>query len=208
MSLIQKLKAYLDDAFKIKDLGELGYFLGIEARRNEAGLNLCQRKYALDILTETGFLECKPASSPMVPGLRLYHGDGELLTDIGSYRRLVSRLLYLTATRPDIAYVVQQLSQFVDAPTNKHISAAHHVLRCIKRAPGQGIFYPKGEALQLNMFSDSDWATCSETRRSITGFCIFFGDALISWKSKKQTTVSRSSSQAEYRVLVLRNLKD
>ncbi|XP_019168354.1 PREDICTED: uncharacterized protein LOC109164055 [Ipomoea nil] len=185
VSLIQKLKAYLDAAFKIKDLGELGYFLGIEAQRNDAGLNLCQRKYALDILAETGFLECKPASSPMVPGLHLCHGDGEPLTDSSSYRRLVGRLLYLTATRPDIAYATQQLSQFVDAPTDKHMRAAHRVLRYIKQAPGQGIFFPRTEAMQLNVFSDSDWATCSETRRSITGYCIFLGESLISWKSKK-----------------------
>ncbi|XP_019151797.1 PREDICTED: uncharacterized protein LOC109148508 [Ipomoea nil] len=149
ISQIQNLKMYLDNAFKIKDLGELGYFLGIEARSSDTGLNLCQCKYAMDILTETGFLECKPASSPMVPGIHLCHGDSEPFANIGSYRRLVGRLLYLTATRPDIAYAIQQLSQFFDSPTVKHMQAAHHVLRYIKRAPGQGIFYPKGEATQL-----------------------------------------------------------
>ncbi|XP_019158040.1 PREDICTED: uncharacterized protein LOC109154767 [Ipomoea nil] len=104
INLIRELKHYLDDAFKIKDLGELGYFLGIEARRDETGLNLCQMKYALDILAEAGFLECKPASTPMVPGQLLSPKDGELLSDFCSFRRLVGQLLYLTSTRPDIAY--------------------------------------------------------------------------------------------------------
>nr|GMC53132.1 uncharacterized protein LOC109183966 [Ipomoea batatas] len=132
LQMIGDLKHFLDDAFKIKDLGELGYFLGIEAKLDDSGLNLCQRKYALDILTEAEFLECKPVNTPMVPGYHLQHGDGGPLTDTSSYRRLVGRLLYLTATRPDIAYAVQQLSQFIDAPTDKHSSAAHRVLRYIK----------------------------------------------------------------------------
>ncbi|XP_019186505.1 PREDICTED: uncharacterized protein LOC109181210 [Ipomoea nil] len=166
ISQIQNLKMYLDNAFKIKDLGELGYFLGIEARSSDTGLNLCQCKYAMDILTETGFLECKPASSPMVPGIHLCHGDSEPFANIGSYRRL-------------------------------------RIMSCdISNEPlGRASFYPKGEATQLNVFSDSDWAICSESRRSITGFCVFLGSALISWKCKKQSTVSRSSSEAEYRAL-------
>ncbi|XP_031096867.1 uncharacterized protein LOC116001110 [Ipomoea triloba] len=201
LSLIQELKTHLDNAFKIKDLGTLGFFLGIEAHLDSSGLNLCQRKYTLDILSDSGFLDCKPVSTPMVPGHHLDKDNGTPLSDAGSYKRLVGRLLYLTATRPEITYVVQQLSQFVDAPTNEHFTAAHRILRYINKAPGQGIFYPKGDHLQLKVFSDSDWATCSTTRKSITGFCVFLGSALISWRSKKQATVSRSSSEAEYRAL-------
>ncbi|XP_019167155.1 PREDICTED: uncharacterized protein LOC109162905 [Ipomoea nil] len=170
LHMIEDLKSWLDDAFKIKDLGELGYFLGIEARRDDSSLNLCHRKYALDILSEAGFLGCKPINSLMVPGYHLHHDDGTILSGISSYRRLVGCLLYLTATRPDITYVVQQLSEFIDAPTDKHLSAAHR-------------------------------AACIESRKSITGYCIFLGSALVSWKAKKQVTVSQSSSEAEYRAL-------
>ncbi|XP_019177847.1 PREDICTED: uncharacterized protein LOC109173041 [Ipomoea nil] len=168
---------------------------------SKSGLNLCQRKYALDILNEAGFTDCKAASTPIVPGHHLMHGDGVALQDVGSYRRLVGRLLYLTATRPDISYAVQQLTQFIDAPTENHLVAAHRVLRYIKDAPGQGIFYPADNSIQLNSFSDSDWASCMESRRSITGYCVFLGNALVSWKSKKQATVSKSSAEAEYRAL-------
>ncbi|XP_019168865.1 PREDICTED: uncharacterized protein LOC109164771 [Ipomoea nil] len=201
MSLIHELKVFLDSVFKIKDLGSLGYFLGIEAQLTENGLNICQRKYALDILEESGFTHSKPVSTPMIQNQHLTHDDSPSLGDIGSYRRLIGRLLYLIATRPDIAYIVQQLSQFVDAPTEAHMSAAHRLLRYLKSAPGQGLHYPKNGNMQLTVFSDSDWATCAETRKSITGFCVFLGSALISWRSKKQATVSRSSSEAEYRAL-------
>ncbi|XP_019157998.1 PREDICTED: uncharacterized protein LOC109154723 [Ipomoea nil] len=199
--MIQDLKTYLDVTFKIKDLGSLGFFLGIEAHRTKEGLNLCLRKYALDILNEAGFLGCKPASTPMVPSHILSKSNGTPLTDASTYKRLVGRLLYLTATRPDIAYSVQQLSQFVDSPSTHHITATHRVLRYIKKAPRQGLFYPQNNDMKLNIFSNSDWASCTETRKSITGFYIFLGAALVSRRSKKQVTVSRSSSEAEYKAL-------
>lgn len=126
--VIQHLKQYLDE-FKIKNLGDLKYFLGIEACRSKNGLNICQRKYTMDILKEAGFLDCKLAATPIAAGQKLVHDDTNLLPDPRSYRRLVGRLIYLTATRPDIAFTVQQLSQFIDAPTNKHVVAAHRVLR-------------------------------------------------------------------------------
>nr|GLL21631.1 uncharacterized protein LOC109164055 [Ipomoea trifida] len=198
LMLIKELKAYLDDAFKIKDLGELGYFMEIKARSNKAGLNLCHHKYALDILVETGYLECKPTSTLMVPGLHLNHKDGEPLSDICSYRRLVGQLLYLTATRPDIAYAVQQLSQFVDSPTYRRMNVVYRVLCYIKRAPGQGFFYPKHDDLQLNVFSDSDSTSCSETRQSITCYCLFLGSALVSGNQRNKSWCHSVRSSVGY----------
>lgn len=130
------MKQFLDSTFKIKDLGELSYFLGIEAAISPASLNLCQRKYALDILKESGFFKQQACESPMFPRQKLYHDDGPL-TDAGVYRRLVDRLLYLIATGPDITYAVQRLSQFVDRPTENHLVAAHRVLRYLKATPGK-----------------------------------------------------------------------
>jgi len=107
----------------------------------------------------------------------------------------------LTHTRPDITYAVHFLSQFVAAPTSQHHQASIRILRYLKNAPGQGIFLQATGDLQFKAFNDSDWASCSTTRRSVTGYVIYLGQSPISWKSKKQPTVSRSSSEAEYRAL-------
>ncbi|XP_019190323.1 PREDICTED: uncharacterized protein LOC109184740 [Ipomoea nil] len=191
----------LDAAFRIKDLGRLSYFLGLEALRVPSGLYLCQRKYTLEILEENGFLDAKPAKTPCNAGQKLTKDEGKLIEKPEIYRKLIGKLLYLTNTRPDISYSVQQLSQFVDEPKDTHLNAAHRVLRYLKGSPGKGLFYPSQSQAKLQGFSDSDWVACTESRKSITGFCVYLGNSLISWKSKKQVTVSRSSSEAEYRAL-------
>jgi len=110
-------------------------------------------------------------------------------------------LIYLTNTRPDIAFNVHNLSQFVSAPTHNHQQAALRILRYLKGNPRSGIFLYNNSSVHLKAYSDSDWATCPDSRKSITGFSVFLGESLISWKSKKQQTISKSSSEAEYRAL-------
>ena len=134
--------------------------------------------------------------------VKLLKDDGHPFPDIAAYRRLVGQLLYLTNTRPDICFAVTYLSQFLSAPMSSHYNAALRILRYLKGSPGRGLFFPCHSSLQIKAFSDSDWASCPESRRSFTGFCIFLGDSLVSWKTKKQPTVSHSSSKAEYRALV------
>ncbi|XP_042983400.1 uncharacterized mitochondrial protein AtMg00810-like [Carya illinoinensis] len=199
---IATVKKFLHDSFTNKDLGKLKYFLGIEVARSAKGITLCQRKYALDILQDSGLSGCKPVAFPMESTLKLTANDSTPpLSDPASYRRLIGRLLYLTITRPDLAYSVQALSQFMSNPSTMHLQAAETVLRYVKATPGQGIFLSAASILHLKAYSDSDWGGCLDTRRSVTGFTVFIGDSLISWKSKKQSTVSRSLAESEYRAL-------
>jgi len=197
----QSIKSILDTLFKIKDLGQLKFFLGLEVAHSQHGISLCQKKYCLDLLTDSGTIGSKPASTPSDPSLKL-HKDGALpYEDIPSYRRLIGILLYLNTTRPDITYITQQLSQFLSAPTHTHHSAALRVLRYLRNCPGKGLFFPRNSPLHLQGYSDADWAGCLDTRRSINGQCFFLGNSLISWRTKKQVIVSRSSSEVEYHAL-------
>ncbi|GKA19577.1 RNA-directed DNA polymerase [Tanacetum coccineum] len=120
----------------------------------------------------------------------------DLLTDA---RRLVGRLFYLTMIRPDISYDVQHLSQFVSSPKDVHLQAAIHLLKYLKGSVSKGLFYPIQPHLKVIGFSDADWASCLMTRKSLIGYCIFLSHSLVTWKTKKQATVSRSSTEAEYR---------
>ncbi|XP_060190859.1 uncharacterized mitochondrial protein AtMg00810-like [Lycium barbarum] len=169
LSLIKKVRLDLQTKFKMKDFGELKYFLGIEFSRSEKGIHMCQRKYSLELVFELGLSGSKPAITPLEFNHKLTSMEYDSiisenasendqqqpttsvndrqLEDKGCYQRIVGRLLYLTMTRPDLAFVVQIL----------------------------------------------------KSRKSVTGYAVKFGDALVSWKSKNQETVSRSSPEAEFR---------
>ena len=196
---VTAFKAYLRKCFYMKDLGVLKYFLGIEVARSSSGLFLCQRKYALDIISEAGLLGSKPASFPIEQNHQLARAAGPCLTDPEPYRRLLGRLIYLAVTRPDLAYSVHVLSQFMQEPRQEHWDAALRVVRYLKGSPGQGILLRSDSELSLKGWCDSDWAACPLTRRSLTGWLVFLGHSPIAWKTKKQHTVARSSAEAEYR---------
>ncbi|GMI72424.1 hypothetical protein HRI_000911700 [Hibiscus trionum] len=199
--LLEAVQDFLQSHFKLKLLGPLKYFLGFEIARNDAGISLSQRHYTLQLLEDTGCLGKKPAEIPLIASHKLSVHEGDLLPDPQIYRRLVGRLLYLTHTRPDITFAVHLLSQFVSSPRQSHLQAVYHLLSYIKKSPGQGLFFSKNNNLQLRAFVDADYGSCPDTRRSTTGYCTYLGDSLISWKSKKQNTVSRSSCEAEYRAM-------
>ena len=198
---IGKLKVFLQNHFQTKDLGTLKYFLGIEVARSKQGVNLCQRKYVLDLLEETGLLGAKPAETPMEPNVKLSSDTGEVFEDPGRYRRLVGKLNYLTITRPDISFAVSVVSQFMQNPRISHWDAVLRIVRYLKGAPGRGLLYKPRGKLEVVGYTDADWAGSVNDKRSITGYCTFLGGNLVTWKSKKQTVVARSSAEAEYRAM-------
>uniref|UniRef100_A0A3Q7JAE1 Reverse transcriptase Ty1/copia-type domain-containing protein n=1 Tax=Solanum lycopersicum TaxID=4081 RepID=A0A3Q7JAE1_SOLLC len=149
----------------------------------------------------------RPYLTPLETNMKLTSADymqdasDELFTDINQYQRLIGKLLYLTNTRPDIAFSVQCLSKFMEKPTLSHWNAALKVVKYVKTAPGLGILMSSDKQAQLTGFCDADWAACPNTRRSVTGYLLKYGKSLIAWKSKKQNIVSKSSAEAEYRSL-------
>jgi len=199
-SLIHQLKAHLSNWFQMKDLGDLRYFLGLEVARSSKGIFLSQRKYVLDLLQDTGTLNSRPIYLPMDPNAK-FQREGQLLDNPDQYRRLIGKVIYLTITRPDIYFTVQVLSQFMSFPTLDHMTAALRVLRYLKKSPGQGILLSSSSAPSLTAYCDSDWGSCVDSRKSTTGYCILLGASPISWRSKKQTVVSRSTAEAEYRAM-------
>ena len=198
---VNSFKQFLDSKFKLKDLGKLEYFLRLEVARTTKGISLCQRKYTLDLLADTGLLASKPVSTPMEPSAKFNNSIGEPVSDVSRYRRLIGKLLYLTLTRPDICYSVHKLSQFLSSPKAPHLQVAYRIIKYLKKTPRQGLFLSSDSSLQLKDYCDADWAACIDTRRSVSGFFVFLRDSLISWKCKKQQVVSRSSTESEYKAM-------
>ena len=198
---INAFKAHLHHVFGIKDLGLLHFFLGFEVGYCTDGIMLTQAKFTRELITDSGITQYKHVATPLPLNLKLHVDTGELFEDPALYRALVGKLNFLTHTRPDLAYSVQTLSQFMHSPRIQHFDALQHVLHYVASTAGQGLILNGTNALTLKAYSDSDWAACPNTRRSISGYLLLLGNSPISWKSKKQSTVSKYSSEAEYRAM-------
>jgi histone deacetylase 1/2 len=195
----------LRDSFALKDLGSLHFFLGIEVQKSAGGILMSQRKYASELLQRTGLVHCGPISTPMASSDRLSATDGNLLSaeDSTRYRSVVGGLQYLTMTRPDLSFAVNKVCQYLHAPRCTHWTAVKRILRYVKATLTHGLLLRPATSPTdlLSAFSDADWAGNSDDRRSTGGFAIFYGGNLISWSARKQATVSRSSTESEYKAL-------
>jgi len=193
--LLQQLRV----SFAVKDLGKLNYFLGVEVVPLKSGLLLSQRRYILDLLKRTNMLEAKPISSPMSSSSSLSAFDGDSMDDPLLNRSTVGSLQYLSLTRPDLAFAVNRVCQFMHKPTKLHWQAVKRILRYLKHTVSHGLLLTRSNTSTLEVFSDADWAGCPDDRKSTGGYCVFLGSNLISWSSKKHPTVSRLSTEAEYK---------
>ena len=200
---ISRLKIKLGTEFELKDLGEMKYFLGMEVARSSKGLSISQRKYILDLLEETGMTGCKPADTPMQSNMKFSVEENGEKADKGRYQQLVGKLIYLAHTRPDIAFAVSVVSQFMNEPKSEHMDAVNYILRYLKKTPGLGLMFKKNESRSVEIYTDASWASEITTRRSTTGYCSYVWGNLVIWRSKKQSVVARSSAETEYRALAL-----
>ncbi|CAL9017202.1 unnamed protein product [Prunus brigantina] len=196
----RSLISLLSAKFPVKDLGPLHYFLGLEVHRSSKGIFLSQTKYACDLLKKTDFIGASPCSTPL--GSYKLDNSGDILADATFYRSTVGALQYLTWTRPDLSYAVNLVCQHLHQPRSNHLGAVKRILRYLKGTLDMGVWFTKG-SLNLHAFTDADWAGCPIDRRSTSGWCIYLGHNLISWSAKKQPTVSRSSTEAEYRGIAM-----
>lgn len=198
-SLLEKITSSLKKEFPMSDLGRLKFFLGIKVDYNKAGLFLSQSHYAAEIIARAGMTECKPISTPADVNTKLSADTGDRIDNPKQYRSLAGALQYLTFTRPDITYAVQQMCLFMHDPRQQHLTALKRIVRYIQGTKGHGLQLYRSSTDASTAYSDADWAGCPDTRRSTSGYCVYLGENLISWSSKRQQTISRSSPEAEYR---------
>ncbi|CAA7060053.1 unnamed protein product [Microthlaspi erraticum] len=196
---LQQIIDSLKKEFPMSKSGKLHYFLGVKADFVNGGIFLSQKAYAEDIIRRAGMEDCKPCSTPVDLKSKLSSDSGELIPNPTQYRQLAGALQYLTFTRPDISYAVNQICLYMHAPRQPHYQALKRIIRYIKGTKGHGLQLLKGKVDQLTAYTDADWGGCPDSRRSTSGYCVYLGGNLVSWSSKRQQTVSRSSAEAEYR---------
>ncbi|KAL5731613.1 hypothetical protein ACHQM5_004323 [Ranunculus cassubicifolius] len=175
---INTLLQVLSSKFAIKDLGSLHYFLGIEAIPHGSGLFLSQQKYIREVLSRINFDGVKPITTPLAANTQLSKEGSSNFSDPTLYRSVVGALQYLTFTRPDISVAVNKVCQFMHNPTDDHWSAVKRILRYLKHTKTYGLLLRRPSTIQIQAFSDADWAGCPDDRRSTSGYCVFIGGNL------------------------------
>nr|KYP75364.1 Copia protein [Cajanus cajan] len=200
-NFLQAFIKQLNVVFALKDLGKLHYFLGIEVHRDSGGMFLKQIKYIADILKKFKMDRASSCPTPMVTG-RSFTNEGEPMKNPTIFRQAIGALQYLTNSRPDIAYSVNKLCQYMSAPTDDHWQGIKRILRYLCGTINHCLHIKSSADLDIAGFSDAYWAISIDDRKSIAGQCVFLGESLIAWSSRKQKVVSRSSTESEYRALV------
>lgn len=211
---MNKVKRMLGSAYKMRDLGEASYILGIKIsrNRNSGTIELSQTQYIDEVLRRCGMADCKPARTPMSHSAKISKGDSEILHQqeingvMVSYKSVVGSLMYAQqGTRADLSYIVGILGRYSAEPRECHWLLAKRTLRYLKYTRTLVLRYRKSSKNQsLSAYSDSDWSGDSDTSRSTSGYVFLMGKSAISWSSRRQKLVALSTTEAEY--IALSNL--
>ncbi|KAI0491778.1 hypothetical protein KFK09_026038 [Dendrobium nobile] len=198
--VIQQLLSQLQVSFSLKQLGNVSLFLGLQVNQTNQGLFLHQTHYTREILNSFCFISCKVAITPMSLKSSQKKFNTDPYDNPTHYRQLAGSLHYLTVTRLDIAYATNAICQHMHNPTDSDHQALKRLLRYLKGT--QNLCDPiKPGDLNVTAYSDVDWATDLANRKSISNFCTYLDNNLISWSVKKQSAVAKSSTEAEYHAL-------
>ncbi|GJV72896.1 retrovirus-related pol polyprotein from transposon TNT 1-94, partial [Tanacetum coccineum] len=188
----------MSSKFQMSMMGQISFFLGLQISQNPRGIFINQSKYANEILKKFNLHKSDPVDTPMVERTKLDEDLSGIPVDQTQYRSMIGSLMYLTASRPDLVFAVCMCARYQSKPTKKHLEAVKRVFRYLQGSINMGLWYPKDTAMALTAYADADHAGCQDTRRSTSGSAQFLGDKLVSWSSKKQTSTSISSTEAEY----------
>ncbi|GKC00393.1 putative ribonuclease H-like domain-containing protein, partial [Tanacetum coccineum] len=197
-SLYVEFEQMMHKRFQMSSMRELTFFLGLQVQQNEDGIFISQDKYVADILKKFDFTTVKAASTPIETNKALNKDEEAEDVDVHLYRSMIGSLMYLTASRPDIMFVVCACVRFQVTPKTSHLHAVKMIFIYLKGQPKLGLWYPRDSPFDLEAFFDSGYAGASLDRKSNTGGCQFLGKRLISWQCKKQTIVANSTTKAEY----------
>nr|AAM19019.1 putative polyprotein [Oryza sativa Japonica Group] len=201
LNVIEEVKDYLSKSFEMKDLGEADVILNIKLQRgDEGGITLVQSHYVDKVLSRFGYSDCKPAPTPYDPSV-LLRKNRRIARDQLRYSQIIGSLMYLaSATRPDISFAVSKLSRFVSNPGDDHWQALERVMRYLKGTMSYGIHYT-GYPKVLEGYSDSNWISDADEIKATSGYVFTLGGGAVSWKSCKQTILTRSTMEAELTAL-------
>ena len=196
--MFELLKKSMMIEFDMTDLGRMRYFLGIEVLQRTDDIFISQRKYAREVLERFNMNQCNSVHNPVVPGFKLTKDEEGVEVDSTFYKQMVGSLMYLTATRPDLMFIVSLISRYMERPTESHLLATKRALRYVKGIVSFGIFYKKGGSEDLIGYTDSDYVGDQDDRKSTSGYVFLMSSGAISWSSKKQPVVTLSTTEAEF----------
>lgn len=194
----QNFSLVMQKEFEMSMLGELTYFLGLQVQQNKDGIFLSQTKYLKEILKKYGMEDSKPVCTPMVIGCSLCTNDESAAIHQPTYRSMIGSLLSLTGTRPDIMHAVGIVGRFQENRKETHLQAVKRIFKYLQGTQNYGLWYPRGTDLTLHAYTYANWAGSVDDIKSTSGGTFFIGPRLVSWFSKKQSSIALSTAEVEY----------